>query len=82
MLGTLQDRRSRTADDKELAERLAFAVEQGPLALKGLSFYVHDGSVAIYGTVPSETLREEVLGLIAEQSGVKRITDHLRRTNA
>ena len=79
MLQSLQERRTRTAVDRELARRLQFAFRnaQGE-AIGGLSFYVHEGSVAVYGAIRTEALREKVLGLVAEQPGVQRIQDHLQ----
>lgn len=78
ILDALQERRARTAADRELARRVAFAIENAKLEVDGLSFFVHDGSVAVYGAVRVETLRERVLGLVAEQPGVRRIQDHLQ----
>lgn len=78
MLEALQERRSRTSADRELARRLQFAVDNARLEVDGLSFYVHDGSVAVYGAVRTEALREQTLGLVAEQPGVRRIQDHLQ----
>lgn len=77
MLQTHQARRNRTAIDRELARRLHHAVEQAKLDVRGLAFYVHEGSVAVYGSVRTEALREEVLTLVADQPGARRITDHL-----
>ncbi|HLT48432.1 MAG TPA: hypothetical protein VK002_14455 [Rubricoccaceae bacterium] len=79
ILQTLQERRTRTAADRELARRIQFAVESARIEdVGGLSFYVHEGSVAVYGAIRTEALRERVLGLVAEQPGVRRIQDHLQ----
>lgn len=78
MLQTLQERRNRTAVDRELARRLHHAVEQAKLNVRGLAFYIQDGSIAVYGSVRTETLREAVLSLVADQPGTRRITDHLQ----
>jgi hypothetical protein len=79
LVQTLQEQRTHTAADRELARRIQFAVENARLAEGGgLSFYVHDGSVAVYGAIRTEALRERVLGLVAEQPGVRRIQDHLQ----
>ncbi|MDX1419700.1 MAG: hypothetical protein R3181_07010 [Rubricoccaceae bacterium] len=79
LLQTMQERKARTHADRELARRILFAVENAPLDdLRGLSIYVHDGSVAVYGQIPFEALRERVLGLVVEQPGVRRLQDHLQ----
>lgn len=78
MLQALQERRARTAADRELARRIQFAVDNAQIEGGGLSFYVHEGSVAVYGAIRTEALRERVLGLVAEQPGVRRIQDHLQ----
>ena len=72
----------KTTTDRELTRRIRSAVESSALAVRGLSVYVHDGSVDVYGTIESETKREDVLSLVAEQPGAKRITDHLEFTAA
>jgi hypothetical protein len=77
-LRSVQDRRTRTTADRELARRLHFAVTNARLEASGLSFYVHEGSVSVYGAVRAEALREQVLDLVAEQPGVRRIQDHLQ----
>lgn len=83
MLHALQERRTRTAADRELARRLQFAIENTEMGAEGgLSVYVHEGSVAVYGLIRSEALRERVLDLVAEQPGVRRIQDHLQRPAA
>jgi hypothetical protein len=78
LVQTLQERRARTAADRELARRLHAVVEQGALAAHGLSFFVHDGGIAVYGTVRDEPSREAVLAVLAEQPGTRRIVDHLQ----
>ncbi len=67
----------RTTTDRELTRRIRSAVECSAFAVRGLSVYVHDGSVDVYGTIESDAKREDVLSLVAEQPGAKRITDHL-----
>lgn len=79
-LNTLQERRVRTSADRELTRRIRAAVEESPLKIRGLSVYVHDGSVDVYGTIENDARREDVLSLVAEQPGAKRITDHLKGT--
>ena len=78
VLQSFRERQARTSADHELARRVHFAVESAGLDVGGLSFYVHDGSVAVYGAIRSEAVRERVLGLVAEQPGVRRIQDHLQ----
>lgn len=63
--------------DRELARRLRAAVEGAKLGVFGLSFYVHDGSIAVYGLIRSESSRERILTLVGEQPGARRISDHL-----
>ncbi len=77
LLLSVQDRQARTAADRELARRLRAAVEGARLEVYGLSFYVHEGSIAVYGLIRTEALRERVLTLVAEQPGARRIHDHL-----
>ena len=81
-LNSLQDNRVRTTVDRELTRRIRAAVENSALKINGVSIYVHDGSVDVYGTIESETKREDVLSLVAEQPGAKRITDHLNLPEA
>ena len=81
-LNSLQERRVRTATDRALTRRIRAAVEDSPLNVRGLSIYIHDGSVDLYGTIESDTRREDVLSLVAEQPGAKRITDHLNLPEA
>lgn len=81
-LNSLQERRVRTAADRELTRRIRAVVENSPLNIHGLSIYVHDGSVDVYGTIENDTRREDVLSLVAEQPGAKRITDHLELPGA
>ena len=81
-LNSLQENRVRTTVDRELTRRIRAAVENSALKINGVSIYVHDGSVDVYGTIERETKREDVLSLVAEQPGAKRITDHLNLTEA
>lgn len=81
-LNSLQERRVRTAADRELTRRIRAVVEDSPLNIRGLSIYVHDGSVDVYGTIENDARREDVLSLVAEQPGAKRITDHLELPGA
>jgi osmotically-inducible protein OsmY len=77
-----QERRARTATDRSLARRLHAALVQDRTGASGLALYVHNGAVSIYGTVPSETVREAVLTVAAAQPGVRRIVDHLHTADA
>lgn len=76
LVAALQERRSRTLADRELARRVRDAIERAT-GSGGLSFYVHDGTVTVYGSTPDRTTREGVLRLAAAQPGAKRIIDHL-----
>ena len=67
----------RTTVDRALALRIRAAVESSPMKVQGLSVYVHDGSVDVYGTIENDAKRENVLSLVTEQPGAKRITDHM-----
>lgn len=77
LMQTLQERRARTAADRALAGRLRAAFAASPLGALGVSFYVHDGAIAVYGAVADEATREAVLTLAAEQPGCRRLTDAL-----
>lgn len=72
-----QQRRALTAGDRSLGRRLHAALADGRTGASGLTLYVHHGAVSVYGTVPTEALREAVLALAAAQPGVRRIVDHL-----
>lgn len=72
-----QTLRARTTADKSLARRLRDTVRQSGVAIKGLAFYVHDGAISIYGSVPDAAGREAVVALAAGLPGVRRIVDHL-----
>lgn len=79
LLQSLQERKARTHADRDLARRIQFAVDNAGLEeVGGLSVYVHDASVAVYGQIATEALRERVLGVVAEQPGVQRLQDHLQ----
>jgi len=77
-----QAARAKTTADQSVARRIRDGVRSGGLAVKGLTVYVHDGAVSLYGTLPSATAREDVLGLVSRVPGVRRIVDHLRIADA
>ncbi|MDX1438983.1 MAG: BON domain-containing protein [Rubricoccaceae bacterium] len=77
-LNRLQERKIRTSVDRELARRVRAAVEGTQIDVNGLSVYVHDGSIALYGSIKSESVRESLLSTIARQPGARRIADHLQ----
>lgn len=77
-----QERRARTATDRSLARRLHAALVGGATGAAGLALYVHNGAVSIYGTVPTEAVREAVVTCAAAQPGVRRIVDHLHTGDA
>lgn len=78
LLDAVQIRRERTVTDRSLARRLHAAVRAERLPALGVSFYVHDGAVSLYGTVPDAAARDALVTLAAHQPGVRRIVDHLR----
>lgn len=70
--------RERTSSDARLARALQRDVERADLEVSGLSFYVHDGVISIYGGVADAKTREAVLDVVVDQDGVQRVIDHLR----
>lgn len=74
----LQERRARSSGDRALARRLHDAFAAARLEVDGVSLYVHDGAVTLYGMVRTEAHREAVLGVVAQQPGLRRIADHLQ----
>lgn len=78
LLDAVQARRTRTSADRSLARRLHAAVRSENLLPSGVSVYVHDGAVSLYGTVTDPAAREALVALAARQPGVRRIVDHLR----
>jgi hypothetical protein len=76
LVAVLQERRSRTLADRELARRVRDAIERAT-GVTGLSFYVHDGTVTVYGSTPDRVTSEGILRLAAAQPGARRIIDHL-----
>lgn len=81
LIGLLRERRARTQEDRILAERLQGAFE-GARAIDaaGLSFYVFEGAVSVYGPVTSVEVRDRVLDLLARTPGIRQITDYLTVT--
>ena len=73
-----QTQRAQTTADRSLARRLRDAVRQAGLPPAGLSFYVHDGAISVYGTVSDAAARESVVAVAAGLPGVRRIVDHLK----
>lgn len=82
LVAGFQSRRSRTTTDRSLARRLHAAIGASGLPPCGLSAYVHDGAISLYGGVPDEATREGYVALAAAQPGVRRIVDHLRVADA
>lgn len=83
LVDRLQERRARTTADRSLAARLRKGLARADAReASGLSFYVHEGTVAVYGLVTSAELRERVLAVAAQQPGVRRIVDHTRLPEA
>lgn len=73
-----QAARAKTTADKSLARRLRDGVKAAGLEVTGLTVYVHDGAVSLYGTVPTAHAREALLHVVTHLPGVRRIVDHLR----
>ncbi|HYE95906.1 MAG TPA: BON domain-containing protein [Rubricoccaceae bacterium] len=78
LVRVLQERRARSSADRALARRLHDAFAAARLEVDGLSLYVHEGAVTLYGMVRTEAHREAVLTLVAQQPGLRRISDHLQ----
>lgn len=78
LLASIRERRARTAADRHLTERLREAFEVGnDSSIQGLSFYVCDGAVSVYGSVQSSAERDVVVGTLARIPDVRRITEYL-----
>lgn len=82
LLAQYQHRRALSATDRALARRFQAAFETPPASVFGLTLYVHNRAVSVYGAVASEADREAVLALAAAQPGVRRIVDHLTLAEA
>ncbi len=81
-LGRLQERHERTLTDRSLARRLEAAMKADAPHARGLAFYVHDGAIAVYGDVPDDETRADVLAVASAQPGARRIVDHLHIASA
>lgn len=69
-----------TRRDRQLARRLARTFE-GDLELadvKGIHFYVQNGTVSLYGTVRHALDRDLLVSLVRELPGVKAVVPHLQ----
>lgn len=77
-LDRLREARERTITDRSTARRIRRALAAAPLGPLGLALFVHDGAVSVYGSVPGESVREQIVALVVEQPGVRRVVDHLR----
>ena len=77
-----QAARAKTTADKSLTRRLRDGVRASDVKVKGLAFYVHDGAISLYGTVPDAAAREALLAIVTRLPGVRRIVDHLRLGDA
>ncbi|MEM0961315.1 MAG: BON domain-containing protein [Bacteroidota bacterium] len=75
-----QSQRARTTADQSVARRLRDSFRANGIQLSGLTFYVHDGAVSIYGSLTDGQAREDVISVASAQPGVRRIVDHLRLT--
>lgn len=82
LLDQAQERRSRTSSDRSLARRLQVATHGAGLAGSGVTVYVHDGAVSLYGTLPDRATRDAWVTTVAGTPGVRRIVDSLRLAEA
>ena len=82
LLDRRQERRTQTTADRSLARRLRDGLKTAGVTATGLAFYVHDGTVSVYGEVRDAGVREGVLSVAAAQPGVRRILDHLQIADA
>lgn len=69
-----------TVKDKVLTERLLRTFERDlELAnVRGIHFYVKNGSVTLYGTIRHELDRDLLLSLVKKISGVQEVIGHLQ----
>ncbi len=77
-----QANRAKTTADRSLARRLHAGLQELGTPVVGLAFYVHEGAISIYGTVPDVASREALIGLASGLPGVRRIVDHLQLADA
>ena len=82
LLDRHQAARAKTTADQSLARRLHDGVGASGLDVRGLTVYVHDGAVSLYGTLASSATREGVLTVVTRTPGVRRVVDHLRLADA
>ena len=70
----------KTLADRALAHRLfrTFEYDLELADLRGIHFYVQDGSVTLYGTVRHELDRDLLVSLVRQIDGVKGVTEHLQ----
>ncbi|WP_420457558.1 BON domain-containing protein [Rubrivirga sp.] len=73
-----QAARAKTTTDQSLARRLHDGIGAAGADVRGLTVYVHDGAVSLYGTLASAAVREDVLAVVTRTPGVRRVVDHLR----
>lgn len=78
LLLRIRERRTRTSSDLRLTKEIEtqFETDQNNAA-QGLSFYVCDGSVSVYGVVNSSTERDLVIQALSGIQGIRRITEHI-----
>lgn len=82
LLDTAEQKRKKTENDRALARRLHDAVHNSPVSISKLNVYVHDGAVSLYGTIRDESVRNDLLQIVAAQPGLARVVDHLRLSDA
>lgn len=73
-------RSTRTDRDRLLARSLCRTLDPilQAAGIQGVSFYAYDGTVTLYGVVPSYEVATQVTELLSEIPEVRRITNNLR----
>ena len=78
LLDAVQNRQAETTTDRSIVRRIKHEIGRAGGPERGLSFFVHNGTVSVYGTVADLAGREAVVGLVGALPGVRRIVDHLQ----
>ena len=82
LLDAVQNRQAETTTDRSIARRIQGELRRTEGPSEGLSFFVHGGTVSVYGTVGSPDVRDAILTLVTSQPGVHRVVDHLQLAGA
>ena len=68
-----------TRQSRLLAERLYRTFETDfKVPTRGVQFYVHDGTVTVYGTLETVSDRDRLVAALREVPGVKAVIPHLQ----